>query len=114
MRLTTANTSAIDSGNPSSSDQYGAAYAIGAFISNANGLSTFLQNSAITPNLSGVLLTQVIDSNNQQITSLEQQVDVITQEANQQADQLRAQFSESESQIAELQALQEQIAAIGH
>jgi hypothetical protein len=39
---------------------------------------------------------------------------LIKREATQQADALRLQFSASESQIAQLQALQGQIAAIGH
>jgi flagellar hook-associated protein 2 len=112
--LTTSNTSAVQSGEPGPNDQYGAAYAIGAFLSNADGLSTFLQDTAITPNLAGVLLTSVLDTNNAQIKNLQSQVDLITKEANQQADSLRAQYSASESQIAELQGLQQQIAAIGH
>jgi flagellar hook-associated protein 2 len=98
-----------------SSASAGFAYQLGSYISNINGLTTFLQNSAITPtDLSNVTLTTVLDANNQQIDSIEQQITTITQEANNQANQLRAQFSASESQIAELQALQQQIAAIGH
>jgi flagellar capping protein FliD len=64
--------------------------------------------------LNSVLLTSITDSNNQQITSLLQQIALVNREATQQADNLRAQFSASESQIAQLQALQSQIAAIGH
>jgi hypothetical protein len=45
---------------------------------------------------------------------LQQQISLINREATQQADSLRAQFSASESQIAQLQALQAQISAIGH
>jgi flagellar hook-associated protein 2 len=93
----------------------GFSYQFGAFLANTNGLTTFLQNSAITPaSLNGVLLTTLIDSNNQQIDSLDEQIDSITTEANNQANQLRAQFTQSESQIAELQSLQGEIAAIGH
>ncbi len=100
---------------PAAGATYGFAYLLGTSLANFDGLSTFLQNSVITPdNLSSVLLTTVIDSNNQQIDSLEQQINLVNQEATQQADQLRAQFSASETQIAELQALQGQIAAIGH
>ena len=93
----------------------GFAYQLGSFISNSNGLTTFLQNSAITPaDLSNITLSNLLDVNNSQIDSIDQQITTITQEANNQADQLRAQFSASESQIAQLQALQQQIAAIGH
>jgi flagellar hook-associated protein 2 len=104
----------FDSGYGASASA-GFAYQLGSLISNANGLTTFLQNSAITPaDLSNVTLTTVVDSNNQQIDSIDEQITTITTEANNQADQLRQQFSASESQIAELQALQQQIAAIGH
>ena len=64
--------------------------------------------------LEQVLLRHVSDSNNKQIDSLQQQMQLDQPEATQQADNLRAQFSASESQIAQLQALQTQIAAIGH
>ncbi len=93
----------------------GFAYTFGSYLANANGLTTFLANSAITPqNLSSVLLSVVLDSNNQQIDSIDKQVASITKEANNQANQLRAQFTASESQIAQLQSLQSEIAAIGH
>jgi flagellar capping protein FliD len=94
---------------------YGFAYLLGSTLANVDGLTTFLQNTVITPaSLANVLLTGITDSNNQQIDSLQQQITLINNEATQQADQLRAQFSASESQIAELQALQTQISAIGH
>ncbi len=97
------------------SQNTGFAFQLGTLIANSNGLTTFLQNSAITPaDLSNITLTTVLDSNYQQIDSIDQQITQINTEANNQANQLRAQFSASESQIAELQALQQQIAAIGH
>jgi flagellar capping protein FliD len=94
---------------------YGFAYLLGSQLANIDGLATFLNNSVVTPdNLANVLLNNITDSNNQQIDSLEQQIAIVNQEATQQADNLRTQFTASESQIAELQALQSQIAAIGH
>ena len=100
---------------PIAGSNYGFSYLLGSTLANIDGLSTFLNNSVVTPaDLSNVLLTNITDSNNQQIDSLQQQIALINQEATQQADQLRAQFTASESQIAELQALQSQIAAIGH
>jgi flagellar hook-associated protein 2 len=106
--------SSFDSGYGASSSA-GFSYQLGSLIANANGLTTFLQNSAITPgDLSNVLLTTVLDANNSQIDSIDEQITTITTEANNQANQLRQQFSASESQIAELQSLQQQIAAIGH
>lgn len=94
---------------------YGFAYLLGSTLANIDGIATFLNNSVVTPdNLANVLLTNITDSNNQQIDSLEQQISIVNKEATQQADNLRTQFTASESQIAELQALQSQIAAIGH
>jgi flagellar hook-associated protein 2 len=100
---------------PEDGSPYGFAYQFGSELANVDGLSTFLKSSVITPaDLSAVLLTSITDSNNQQIDSLEQQISIINQEATAQADSLRAQFTASETQIAELQALQGQISAIGH
>lgn len=100
---------------PLPGSNYGFSYLLGSALANTDGLATFLTGSVVTPtNLGSVLLTSLTDSNNQQIDSLQQQIALINQEATDQADQLRQQFSASESQIAELQALQGQIAAIGH
>jgi hypothetical protein len=94
---------------------YGFSYLMGSTLANIDGLASFLNNAVVTPdNLANVLLTNITDSNNQQIDSLQQSITLINNEATQQADQLRAQFTASETQIAELQALQQQIAAIGH
>jgi flagellar hook-associated protein 2 len=94
---------------------YGFSYLLGSTLANIDGLATFLTGSVVTPdNLSNVLLTSITDNNDQQIDSLQQQIALINTEATNQADQLRAQFTASETQIAELQALQGQIAAIGH
>ena len=100
---------------PEEGSPYGFAYQFGNELANVDGISTFLKNSVVTPqDLSSVLLTSITDSNNAQIDSLEQQISIINQEATAQADSLRAQFSASETQIAQLQALQGQISAIGH
>jgi flagellar hook-associated protein 2 len=100
---------------PTAGSNYGFAYQLGSTLANVDGLATFLSKSIVAPNnLNSVLLTSITDSNNQQITSLLQQIALVNREATQQADNLRAQFSASESQIAQLQALQSQIAAIGH
>jgi flagellar hook-associated protein 2 len=94
---------------------YGFSYLMGSTLANIDGLASFLNNAVVTPdNLANVLLTNITDSNNQQIDSLQQQIALVNKEATQQADNLRTQFTASESQIAELQALQSQIAAIGH
>ncbi len=100
---------------PVSGATYGFSYLLGQSLASIDGLPTFLQSTVIgAGNLNNTLLTTIFDSNNQQITSLEQQINLINQQATRQADNLRAQFSASETQIAKLQALQSQIAAIGH
>jgi flagellar hook-associated protein 2 len=101
---------------PTPGSSYGFSYLIGSTLASIDGLNTYLANdTVIVPdNFSDVLLTNLTDSNNQQIDSLQQQITLINNEATQQADQLRAQFNASETQIAQLQALQQQIAAIGH
>jgi flagellar capping protein FliD len=94
---------------------YGFSYLLGSTLANIDGLATFLNNSVVTADsISNALLTSIQDSNNQQIDSLQQQIALINNEATSQADSLRAQFTASETQIAQLQALQGQIAAIGH
>jgi flagellar capping protein FliD len=50
------------------------------------------------------------NSNTDQISSLQQQVATITDQANSQADLLRSQFTASEGQIAVYQSLQQQLA----
>jgi flagellar hook-associated protein 2 len=108
-------TSSQAGAQPVAGATYGFSYLMGSELANVDGLSTFLNNSVVTPaDLGSVLLTNLTDSNNQQIDTLQAQISLINQEATQQADSLRAQFTASESQIAELQALQSQIAAIGH
>ena len=93
----------------------GFSYLFGNYLANVNGITTFLKDTALTPaDLNSVLLTTVLDANNQQIDSINKQIDTITSEATNQANSLRTEFSSSESQIAQLQSLQQEIAAIGH
>jgi flagellar hook-associated protein 2 len=94
---------------------YGFSYLLGQQLAQIDGLSTFLTGSLVSPgNLATSLLNSITASNNQQIDSLQQQISMINREATQQADSLRQQFSASESQIAQLQALQQQISKIGN
>ena len=100
---------------PVAGSPYGFSYQLGQQLAQIDGLATFLTGSLITPgNLANSLLTSITQSNNQQIDSLQQQITLINNEATQQADSLRQQFSASESQIAQLQALQAQISKIGN
>jgi flagellar hook-associated protein 2 len=94
---------------------YGFSYLLGQQLAQVDGLSTFLTGSLVSPgNLATSLLNSITTSNNQQIDSLQQQITLINNEATQQADSLRAQFTASETQIARLQALQAQISKIGN
>jgi flagellar capping protein FliD len=92
----------------------GLAQSLGTQLTEATGLPTFLANGIADSVPSQSLLNTVEDSNQLQIDALTQQVNLINDEATAQANELRAQFSASETQIAELQALQSQIAAIGN
>jgi flagellar hook-associated protein 2 len=108
----TGASSAIRTAAPGS--PAGFAYQLGEVLANTNGITTFLAGTVINPrSLASVLLTTATDTNDRQIASLWQRIDLINREATNQADSLRAQFSASESQIARLQALQTQIASIG-
>jgi flagellar hook-associated protein 2 len=87
---------------------------LGAQLTIATGLPTFLNHRIASSVPSSALLTNIEDSNSFTITSLKQQIKLIEDEANQQANRLRTQFTASETLIAQLQGLQTQIAAIGH
>ena len=92
----------------------GLAQSLGAQLTLATGLPTFLAHGIADSVPTQSLLNTVEDSNQLQIDALTQQVNLINSEAVMQANELRAQFSASETQIAQLQALQTQIASIGH
>jgi flagellar hook-associated protein 2 len=92
----------------------GLAQSLGSQLTLATGLPTFLAHGIADSVPTQSLLNTVEDSNQLQIDALTQQVNLINSEAVMQANELRAQFSASETQIAQLQALQSQIASIGH
>jgi flagellar hook-associated protein 2 len=92
----------------------GLASQLGSQLTTATGLPTFLQGGIAGSVPSVGLLINIENENQLTITSLQQQINLINTEANMQADALRQQFSASETQIAQLQALQAQIAQIGH
>jgi hypothetical protein len=52
------------------------------------------------------LFSTLTQDTSDQIQQLQQQISVVTDQANMQADQLRQQFIASETQIAQLQAMQ--------
>ena len=79
---------------------------IGAYLTTVSGLPTQLANGIAgkvpTTSLFATLTSQTTD----QISSLQQQIKLVTDQANLQADQLRAEFVASETTIAQLQAVQ--------
>jgi flagellar hook-associated protein 2 len=118
--LDTTTFEAALSANPTAVQQLftntagGLAESLGTQLSIATGFPTFLAHGLAGSVPSHSLLNTVEDSNQLQIDALQLQVNLINDEAVMQANELRAQFSASETQIAQLQALQGQIASIGH
>lgn len=79
---------------------------LGAYLTSVSGLPTQLTGS-----LAGKIPTQSLfktlsSTNSDQVTSLQQQIKLVTDQANLQADRLRQEFVNSETQIAQLQSIQ--------
>jgi flagellar hook-associated protein 2 len=85
---------------------------LGAYLTTVTGSPTILDSGpvGVVPSMS--LINNFEDTNNDAISSLQQQVQQLTDNANTQADNLRAQFVASETLIAQLQAEQQQLAAV--
>jgi hypothetical protein len=77
-----------------------------------SGLPTQLTDSIAGSVPPESLFTTLSSENADQVQSLQQQISLITNQANQQADQLRAEFTNSETQIAELQSMQGELGAL--
>ncbi len=83
---------------------------LGTFLTSVTGLPTLL-NSGTVGNIPQTSVMQGFENTtNDQITSLQQSIAQVTNNANQQANALRAEFVSSETQIAQYQALQSQLA----
>ncbi|HEY0393630.1 MAG TPA: flagellar filament capping protein FliD [Candidatus Elarobacter sp.] len=85
---------------------------LGAYLTSVTGLPT-----ALTGSLAGAiprqsLFTTLSTTNNDQITSLQRQIKLVTDQANLQADRMRQEFISSETQIAQLQSLQSSLTAL--
>ena len=85
---------------------------LGTYLTSITGSPTLLASGAVGTVPSVSLIQNDENGNNDTITSLQQQVSQITDEANQQANILRAGFVSSESAIAGLQAEQQELAAV--
>ncbi|HTJ27765.1 MAG TPA: flagellar filament capping protein FliD, partial [Candidatus Limnocylindria bacterium] len=86
---------------------------LAVYLTTASGLPTALANGAqagtVPPES---LFAELTAETHDQIDSLQQQIALVTNQANMQADQLRAEFTDSESQIAQLQAEQQSLGAL--
>lgn len=84
---------------------------LGNYLGQVTGLPTLLQNGIIGTLSQGS--TSIIqgfeNTNTDSITSIGQQIQLVTDNANQQADQLRTEFVNTEATIAQYQSLQSQL-----
>ena len=85
---------------------------LGAYLSDVTGLSTQLTGALAGTGSTTSLFKTLNDETTNQITSLQQQIQLVTDQANLQADRLRQEFVASETQIASLQALQSSLGAL--
>ncbi|MDQ6930898.1 MAG: flagellar filament capping protein FliD, partial [Candidatus Eremiobacteraeota bacterium] len=83
---------------------------LGTYLTGVTGQPTTLY-SGLAGTIPTISLLQNFENNNSsELTSLQAQVKLVTDGANQYADQLRKQFTSYEGQIAKYQALQSQLA----
>ncbi len=82
-------------------------------MTSVTGLPTQLTGSLAGTIPPQSLFATISDEQNDQITSLKQQIATITDQANMQANILRKEFVDSETQIATLQSMQQSLAALG-
>ena len=85
---------------------------LGAYLTSVTGLPTALSGALAGKVPAHSLFTTLTQTNNDQITSLQQQIKLVTDQANLQADRLRQEFINSEAQIAQLQSLQSSLGAL--
>jgi flagellar hook-associated protein 2 len=84
---------------------------LGAYLTGVTGAPTILDQGVVGTVPAVSLINNYETTNSDAITNLQQQIQQLTDNANAQANNLRSQFSASESAIAELQAEQQQLAA---
>ena len=83
---------------------------LGTYLTGVTGQPTLLANGLVGTIPSVAMIQGFENTNSDQITSLQEQVQLITDSANAYADQLRREFSASEAQIAGFQQLQSSLA----
>ncbi len=84
---------------------------LGSYLTGVSGLPTQLTSGLAGTIPQTSLFASIQQSDDQQISTLQQQIQTITDQANMQADMLRTEFSNSESQIATLQAEQSSLSS---
>ena len=85
---------------------------LGAYLTSVSGLPTQLSGALAGKIPAQSLFATLSSTTNDQITSLQQQIKLVTDQANLQADRLRQEFINSETQIAQLQSLQSSLSAL--
>ena len=85
---------------------------IGSYLTTVSGLSTQLTGSLAGTAPTTSLFASLSSQTNDQITSLQQQIKLVTDQANLQADRLRAEFVSSEGAIAQLQSEQSSLGSL--
>jgi flagellar hook-associated protein 2 len=85
---------------------------LGAYLTSATGLPTQIASGLAGKIPVHSLFSTLMDSTNNRITSLQRQIQLVTDEANLQANALRAQFVASEALIAQLQSVQSSLGSL--
>ncbi|MEA2718211.1 MAG: flagellar hook-associated protein 2, partial [Candidatus Eremiobacteraeota bacterium] len=85
---------------------------MGAYLTSVSGLPTQLTGSLAGKIPAMSLFRTLTSTTSDQINSLQQQIKLVTDQANLQADRLRAEFVNSESLIASLQSMQSSLGAL--
>jgi flagellar hook-associated protein 2 len=84
---------------------------LGSYLTTVTGTPTVLNSGPVGVVPTTSLIQNFENTNNDSISSYQQQIQQLTDNANQQANNLRSQFVASETLIAQLQAEQQQLAA---
>jgi flagellar hook-associated protein 2 len=85
---------------------------LGAYLTSVSGLPTQLSGALAGKIPAQSLFSTLSATTSNQISSLQQQIQLVTDQANLQADQMRAEFVNSETQIAQLQSLQSSLSSL--
>jgi flagellar hook-associated protein 2 len=85
---------------------------LGSYLTTVSGLPTQLTGALAGKIPAQPLFSVLSSSTNDQITSLQQQIQLVTDQANMQADRLRQEFVNAESTIASLQSMQSSLGAL--